>query len=155
MIVLRLTSFAFSEGALIPQRHCCDGKDLSPPLSWSGVPLGCKSFALLCDDPDAPGRTWRHWSIFDIPATETELAEGIPTVERIGPYCQGVNDFHRIGYGGPCPPMGHGPHRYHFRLFALDVDHLDLPSKPSFDEIAAAARHHAKAEAVLTGIYAR
>ena len=154
-MVLHLTSSAFSDGARIPQRHSCDGEDLSPPLSWSGVPSGCRSFALLCDDPDAPGGIWRHWSIFDVPAAATGLAEGIAAAERVGPYRQGVNDFRRFGYGGPCPPKGHGPHRYHFRLLALDVERLDLPAKPGFEAIAAAARRHAIAEAVLTGTYAR
>ncbi len=154
-MALSLTSAAFTDGARIPRRHSCDGEDLSPPLAWSGAPPGCKSFALTCDDPDAPGGTWRHWAIYDIPSTATGLAEGIATAERVGPNRQGMNDFRRMGYGGPCPPKGHWPHRYRFRLFALDVDRLRLPAKPGFEAIAAAARRHTLAEAVLTGTYAR
>jgi len=154
-MALRLTSSAFSDGARIPLRHSCEGEDLSPPLSWSGPPPDCRSFAILCEDPDAPGGTWRHWAIFDIPAAATGLAEGIAVAERVGPYRQGMNDFRRTGYGGPCPPRGHGPHRYNFRLLALDVDRLELPAKPGFEAIVATARRHALAEAVLTGTYAR
>ena len=124
-------------------------------VTLGGAPSGCKSFVLLCDDPDAPGGIWRHWAVFDIPATASGLAEGVAGAEHVGPYRQGLNDFRRFGYGGPCPPAGHGPHRYRFRLVALDVDRLDLPAKPRYDAIADAARRHALAETVLTGTYSR
>lgn len=120
---MKLTSPAFVDGGLIPVQHTCDGEDVSPALAWSGVPAGTKSFALICDDPDAPGKPWVHWVAYCIPGETHSLPEGLPTLKTLrqhGSMEQGVNDFKRIGYGGPCPPPGK-PHRYYFKLFALNT----------------------------------
>ena len=113
-----------------------------------------RSFVLLCDDPDAPAGTWHHWAAYDIAAGQTGLSEG---ASRAGgrKFKQAINDFHRAGYGGPCPPRGHGRHRYHFRLLALAVDRLSLGAKPSCREVEREARRHVVAEATLVGIYQR
>jgi Raf kinase inhibitor-like YbhB/YbcL family protein len=115
----QLTSPSFGEGQMIPVRHTCDGPDVSPPLNWSAVPEGTMTLALICDDPDAPMGTWVHWVIYNIPATGTGLAENVPKAEQLPDgTCQGMNDFRRVGYGGPCPPPG-SAHRYFFRIYAL------------------------------------
>lgn len=150
---MHITSAAFTDGRPIPRRHTCDGGDVSPPLKWSGAPETARSFALLCDDPDAPGGTWRHWAVYDIPATQQELTEGL--APRARGVLQGVNDFRKRGYGGPCPPHGHGPHRYRFTLLALDADTLGLADGAAWETVARAARARAIAEASLTGIYER
>jgi Raf kinase inhibitor-like YbhB/YbcL family protein len=150
---MQITSTAFSDGATIPRRHSCDGEDLSPPLQWSGAPPESRSFALLCDDPDAPAGTWHHWAVFDIPAERSSLPEGVEPQAR--GFRQAINDFQRVGYGGPCPPRGHGPHRYHFRLLALSVDRLAVGAKASCREVAREARKHAVAETTLVGRYQR
>lgn len=154
-MTLRLVSSAFRDGERIPRNHTCEGGDVSPAFSWSGLPNGCRSLALVCEDPDAPSGTWYHWAVFDIPATTSELPEGFPANERVGDIRQATNSFHRIGYGGPCPPQGHGSHRYRFRLFALSVDRLDVRAHPTCPAVAAAASQHALAETVLTGLYKR
>jgi Raf kinase inhibitor-like YbhB/YbcL family protein len=151
----RLTSPAFSDGERIPARYTCTGDDASPPLAWSDAPAGTLSFALLCDDPDAPGGTWRHWALFDIPADTRNLAEGQPKDEQVGAMRQGVNDFRRVGYGGPCPPPGHGVHHYHFRLLALSAERLDLLPRPRFEAVEQAARRQVLAEAALVGTFSR
>ena len=110
---------------------------------------------LLCDDPDAPAGTWHHWAAYDIAAGQTELAEDASRHGGAARFKQAINDFHRAGYGGPCPPHGHGRHRYHFRLLALSVDHLSLGAKPSCSEVEREARRHVIAEATLIGIYQR
>src|SRR3989304_2756237 len=118
---IQLTSSAFTDGSPIPARHTCDGPDVSPMLKWSGAPAGTKSFALICDDPDAPAGTWVHWVIYGIPPDTTDLPEGVPPDETLPDGSrQGKNDFGRIGYGGPCPPPGK-PHRYYFKIYALDT----------------------------------
>jgi Raf kinase inhibitor-like YbhB/YbcL family protein len=152
---MRLRSSAFFGEAEIPRRFTCDGDDLSPPLEWSDVPAGTKSFVLLCDDPDAPGGTWHHWAAYNIPAAQTAFPlDAGKNAESLG-FKQAINDFRRPGYGGPCPPRGAGPHHYHFRLLALSVDRLSLTAKPSCREVESAARKHTIAEAVLVGIYRR
>jgi Raf kinase inhibitor-like YbhB/YbcL family protein len=152
---MQLSSTAFSAGTFIPRRFTCDGANVSPPFDWSGAPKTTCSFALLCDDPDAPARTWRHWAAYDIPADQTALAEG--SAQRAGnaAFKQAINDFQRRGYGGPCPPHNHGLHHYHFRLLALSVDRLPLGDKPSCREVEREARKHVILEAELTGIYER
>jgi Raf kinase inhibitor-like YbhB/YbcL family protein len=118
---MKVMSTAFTDGAPIPRRHTCDGEDLSPPLAWSGVPSGAKSLVLICDDPDAPSKTWVHWVLYGIPAEVTSLPEGVPpqkSLRQHGGAAQGVNDSRGIGYSGPCPPPGK-PHRYYFKLYAL------------------------------------
>ncbi len=115
-----LQSRAFEKGATIPVQFTCDGRDISPPLSWTAPPAGTKSLALVCDDPDAPMGTWVHWVYYNLPPDTRKLKKGIATDPRPAPGgTQGVNDFHKAGYGGPCPPGG--VHRYFFTLYALDT----------------------------------
>jgi Raf kinase inhibitor-like YbhB/YbcL family protein len=150
-----LSSNTFTDGSVIPRRFTCDGEDLSPPLEWSGAPAETKSFVLLCDDPDAPTGTWHHWAAYDIPAAQTALVAGIPKhAERLD-FKQAINDFQQPGYGGPCPPRGHGAHRYHFRLLALSVDRLAIRQQASCREVERDARKHLLAEAILVGVYER
>jgi Raf kinase inhibitor-like YbhB/YbcL family protein len=150
---MRLTSNAFAHDAQIPRRYTCDGDDVSPPLEWSGAPDATKSFVLLCDDPDAPGGTWHHWAAYDISGEQTRLAEGAARHDH--GFKQAVNDFQRIGYGGPCPPRRHGRHRYHFRLLALSIERLPARGNSSCREVEREARRHLLAEAVLVGLYER
>jgi Raf kinase inhibitor-like YbhB/YbcL family protein len=152
---MQLSSSVFSNGSAIPRRYTCDGEDLSPPLGWQAAPATTRSFVLLCDDPDAPAGTWHHWAAYDIPAGQTGLAEDASRDGGAVRLKQAVNDFHRVGYGGPCPPRGHGRHRYHSRLLALAVDHLSLGAKPSCRDVEREARKSIVAEATLVGIYQR
>ncbi len=154
-MALKLTSGAFGADERIPARYTCEGDDISPPLSWSGAPEGTGSFALLCDDPDAPAGTWHHWAAYDIPAERTELPEGFAKTAEVDGVRQAVNDFRKHGYGGPCPPPGHGTHHYHFRLLALGVESLGLERQASCTEVARAAQDHVLAEAELVGTYER
>src|SRR6266478_6660865 len=149
---MKLVSSAFDDGAAIPRRFTCDGENLSPPLQWSGAPAGTLSFVLLCDDPDAPAGTWHHWAAYDIPPAVTELAVD---AEQNAKLRQAVNDFRKVGYGGPCPPHGHGPHHYHFRLLALSTDQLRAKANASCRDIERKARKYAIAEAILVGRYER
>jgi len=127
----------------------CDGADRSPTLRWGDPSPPTKSFALVMDDPDAPGGTFRHWGIYDIPAS----ARGIGSGERIGK--EVANDFGKPGYGGPCPPKGHGPHHYHFKLFALNVDRLNLGPTSKLVDLESEAVKHAIAQGELIGTYER
>jgi hypothetical protein len=152
-MAIRVESSAFSEGGAIPRQHTCDGRDSSPPLSWSGVPEAAKSLALICDDPDAPGKTWVHWVLYNLPAATRALPEGVPpgkTLSEGG--AQGTNDFRKLGYGGPCPPGG--THRYLFKLFALDRE-VALSPGATKDELLRAMEGHVLAEGKLTGKYSR
>jgi Raf kinase inhibitor-like YbhB/YbcL family protein len=146
---LTLTSDAFQNGQAIPAEYTCDGANQSPALSWSEPPQGTRSFALIVDDPDAPKGTFRHWGAYDIPASTQSLAAG----QRVG--SQAVNDFGKPGYGGPCPPKGHGPHRYRFKLLALNVETLSLAPDPKVAEVEGEAEKHVLAGAELTGTYER
>ncbi len=149
-----LVSATLREGGMIPSVYTCDGKDLSPPLSWSGAPEGTKSFALICDDPDAPGGTWVHWVVFNVPSNVASLPEGVPTIRELPDGTrQGINDFHRIGYGGPCPPKG-PPHRYFFRLYALDTT-LPLSPGATKRQLISAMKGHVLGETTLIGKYGR
>jgi Raf kinase inhibitor-like YbhB/YbcL family protein len=153
-MTIQLTSSAFTEGAPIPAKYTCDGEDVSPPLKWSNLPQGTKSVALICDDPDAPLGTWVHWVVYGIPATVTELPEGVPAVETIPNGArQGTNDFKRVGYGGPCPPKGR-PHRYVFQLYALDAE-LQLSPGATKKDLVNAMKGHILAEGRLIGTYER
>lgn len=151
---LQLSSAAFDDGESIPKRFTCQGSDVSPPLSWTDVPDGASSLALIVDDPDAPAGTWVHWVIFDMPTALTGLAEGVPadTITADGAR-QGINDFRRIGYGGPCPPAGE-PHRYFFTLYALDVA-LGPLQDVTKDELLTSMRGHILAQSRLVGTYQR
>jgi Raf kinase inhibitor-like YbhB/YbcL family protein len=151
-IAMKLVSSAFADGAAIPRRFTCDGENLSPPLQWLDAPAGTRSFVLLCDDPDAPAGTWHHWAAYDLPPTVIELADGATRNKNIK---QAVNDFRKTGYGGPCPPHGHGPHHYHFRLLALSTDHLQVQANASCPEIEREARKSTVAEAILVCWYER
>jgi Raf kinase inhibitor-like YbhB/YbcL family protein len=152
---MNLTSTAFQQESNIPKQYTGEGKDISPPLAWSGPPAGAKSFALICDDPDAPRKEpWVHWVIYNLPAEKKELTEsvsgssGIPGVAK-----EGRNDFGKIGYGGPMSPPGK-PHRYYFKLYALDAM-LDLKEGATKQQLEAAMKGHILAEGQLMGKYAR
>ena len=148
-----ITSPAFKEGAPIPRRHTCDGDDVSPPLSWTGVPAEAASLALISDDPDAPMGTWSHWVIYSIPPGETGLPESVPPERSISSGAkQGTNDFRKIGYGGPCPPSG--THRYFFKLYALDAK-LKLDPGATKAQLENAMKGHIIAQAQLIGTYKR
>jgi Raf kinase inhibitor-like YbhB/YbcL family protein len=145
---LVLQSSAFDHGGPIPRRHSCEGEDLSPPLSWSGTPEDTRSLALVVDDPDAPAGTFTHWLGWGIQPGAGGLGDG-----EAAPV-EGRNDFGTNGYRGPCPPPGHGPHRYSFRLYALDSD-ADLPPGAAKRELERALEGHTLAAAELIGTYER
>ncbi len=156
LMALVLTSPAFRDGAAIPPQHTCDGRDVSPALVWGGAPPGTATFALIADDPDAPGGTWVHWVIYNIPAHVTALPEGLETTQQPrapAGALQGRNDFRRTGYGGPCPPPGR-PHRYFFKLYALDAT-LPLRAGASKADVEQAMKGHVIAQAQMMGTYAR
>jgi Raf kinase inhibitor-like YbhB/YbcL family protein len=116
---ISISSDTFNDGSTLPVEHTCDGEDRSPPLSWENVPAGTRSIALIADDPDAPGKTWVHWVIYNIPGNSTGLPPGVPKNKTLdNGSLQGKNDFGRIGYNGPCPPPGKA-HRYFFKVYAL------------------------------------
>ena len=153
-MAIALTSLAFKEGDLIPKKYTCEGPDLSPQLRWTNAPKGTKSFALIADDPDAPVGTWVHWVIFNLPGETTELPEGVPAQETLPNGAkQGLNDFKRVGYGGPCPPPGK-PHRYYFKLYAVDVT-LDLRPRATKAQVLESIRGHILGEAQLMGRFGR
>lgn len=152
---MRLGSSAFANGGTVPRRFTCDGENVSPPFDWSGQPTETRSFVLLCDDPDAPGGIFHHWAAYDIPAARSELAQGADQHVETGGFKRAINDFNRLGYGGPCPPHQHGPHHYQFRLLALSIDHLPLHKDPSCRTVEREARKYALAEADLVGVYER
>jgi Raf kinase inhibitor-like YbhB/YbcL family protein len=151
---MQLTSTAFAEGGAIPAKHTCDARNVSPPLKWSGVPAGTKSLALIVDDPDAPGGTWVHWVLYDLPPTTTELPEDLPKSQYVpGGARQGLNDFRRLGYGGPSPPPGKA-HRYFFKFYALDAL-LDLKPGLTKKDLEKAMEKHVLAQGQLMGTYQR
>lgn len=153
-MAFRIESAAFEAKGKIPQKYACEGSDVSPPLVWKEVPPGTKSFALISDDPDAPSGTWVHWVIYDLPPDTQELQEAVPKTERLANGAkQGMTDFQKVGYGGPCPPSGK-PHRYLFKLYALDTL-LDLPPKATKSDLLMAMNGHVLAQAELVGIYQR
>jgi Raf kinase inhibitor-like YbhB/YbcL family protein len=152
-----LSSSAFENGARIPDAHTCAGANLSPPLRWTGAPAATRSYALLVADPDAPGGDFVHWVVYDLPAAWRALPSGVGPILRIGGQGggrQGVNDFHRIGYGGPCPPPGQ-VHHYVFTLYALDVAQLPVPSPAPPGLVKRALQGRILATAVLTGLFSR
>jgi Raf kinase inhibitor-like YbhB/YbcL family protein len=151
---LSLTSTAFRDGETIPVRHTCDGEDLSPPLAWTGVPVETRSFALVCDDPDAPRGTWVHWILWNLPADACEMDQAVPPRPELPSGArQGLNDGGDLGYGGPCPPPGK-PHRYFFRLHALDTT-LNLPPGCNRSDLEAAMEGHVLARGTVMGTYER
>jgi Raf kinase inhibitor-like YbhB/YbcL family protein len=153
---VNLTSSAFADGASIPTKHTCDGPDVSPALAWSGAPAGTKSFALIMDDPDAPAGTWVHWVLWNLPASFASLPENVPrteTLTSLGGALQGMNSWPKIGFYGPCPPPGK-PHRYFFKLYALDAT-LSLKSGATKADVEKATQGHMLAQAHLMGTYGR
>ncbi len=149
---LKLFIPAFPEGGTIPRLHSGEGADVSPAVEWSGEPAGTQSYALIVDDPDAPAGTWTHWLVWDIPSSTHSLPQGW----RPGPAgVEGTNDFGRLGYGGPMPPKGHGPHRYFFKLFALDVASLGLPAGARRDKLDRTLQGHVLAAAQYMGRFER
>ncbi|MBC1236630.1 YbhB/YbcL family Raf kinase inhibitor-like protein [Nostoc sp. 2RC] len=150
---MKLESSAFKSNELIPAKYTCDGKDISPPLLWDEIPIGTQTIALIVDDPDAPGRIFVHWLVYNIPNTTHQLTEHTPTVKTLpNGAVQGKNDFGKFGYGGPCPPSG--IHRYFFKLYALDKS-LDLATGATKNQILAAMEGHILASAELIGRYQR
>jgi len=151
---MEISSTAFKNGQPIPARYTCDDKNVSPPLAWSGVPGNAASLLLIVDDPDAPTGVWTHWVLFNLPASTGALAEdavnsqSFPAAAR-----QGVNDFKREGYNGPCSPAGK-PHRYYFKIFALDIQ-LNVPAGASRQTVEAAMTKHVLAQGQLMGTYQR
>lgn len=155
-MALELKSPAFKPHDKIPSLYSCQGKDISPSLTWEGSPAGTKSFALICDDPDAPGGDWVHWVVYNIPAHVNALPEGIPgghAAHKDGLLSQGLNDFGNIGYGGPCPPQGK-PHRYFFKFYALDTV-LILTGRVDKVMLLEKMEGHVLAQTELVGIYQR
>lgn len=146
---LTVKSTAFDNNAVIPREYTGEGRDVSPPLAWSGAPAGTKSFALICDDPDAPVGTWTHWVLFNIPAATAELPVG---VKGVG--VSGNNSWPKLGYNGPMPPPGHGWHRYFFKVYALDTT-LALSSGATKDQLLQAMKGHVLAEGQWMGKYER
>jgi len=152
-MAMEITSTAFANEGMIPRRFTCDGEDISPPLSWKGLPGGTKSLALIADDPDAPRKTWVHWVVYNLPADSGGLPENVsPEKTLAGGGKQGTTDFGRIGYGGPCPPSG--THRYFFKLYALDAE-IGLAPGATKEELLQAMAGHVLAEAQLMGRYRR
>lgn len=150
---MEIKSSVFKEGDHIPAKYTCDNLDISPPLEWSKGPAGTKTYVLICDDPDAPGGTWVHWLLFNIPAKNPELPENMPKIETLkNGALHGKNDFGNNCYGGPCPPAG--THRYYFKIYALD---LELDSKPGITkkELLKAMEGHILDEGQLMGRYKR
>jgi Raf kinase inhibitor-like YbhB/YbcL family protein len=146
---LSLTSDAFQDGQPIPVQFTCDGADQTPTLHWGDPPVGTKSFALVIDDPDAPSGTFRHWGVFDIPSSARSIGGGQKAGTEVS------NDFGKPGYGGPCPPKGHGPHHYHFKLFALNIGSLGLNADAHVSDVEREAEKHVVGRAELVGTYER
>jgi hypothetical protein len=152
---VQIASSAFTEGQPIPRQYTCEGADTSPPLAWSAVPAGAKSLVLIVDDPDAPDpaaprMTWVHWLLYNLPPASTGLPEGVARSGLPAGTLEGLNDWRRTGYGGPCPPIGR--HRYFFKLYALDrvLPDLNRPTKPLLEK---AIHGHVLAEAAFVGTY--
>ena len=153
-MAFELESGAFAAGKAIPKRYTCDAENVSPALRWKDTPAGTKAFALVADDPDAPAGTWTHWVLYDLPSTLNELGEKVapdPTLANGAKH--GLNDFKKTGYGGPCPPPGK-PHRYFFRLYALDAP-TGLAPRATKDAVLQATKGHVLGQAELMGTYQR
>jgi len=151
-MAFQLTTTAFRDGSSIPKKFTCDGPDVSPALSWGDPPAGTKSLAIICDDPDAPGGTWVHWVLYDLPADTRKLPEGIAKDHQLkNGGLQGRNDFGKIGYNGPCPPRG-SEHRYFFKIYALDSK-TGLKAGAAKSELERAMNKHVLAQAQFVGRY--
>jgi len=152
---LRITSTAFDHQGSIPALYTCDGRDISPPLAWSGLPEGARSLVLIMDDPDAPDpaapkMTWIHWLLYNLPPASGGLPQDVSATDLPTGTKEGVNSWQRTGYGGPCPPIGR--HRYFYKLYALDIElpDLDRPAKPALE---AAMQGHILEKSELIGTY--
>lgn len=152
-MALTLSSGAFKSGDVIPMQYSCEGANVSPPLSWRGLPDGTQSLALILDDPDAPRGLFTHWIIYNLPPDLDGLPEDAAN-HLISVASHGRNDFGQRSYGGPCPPRGDEPHRYFFRLYALDSQ-IELMSGAPRPQVLDAIRDHVLERAELTGIYSR
>ncbi|MBD3307162.1 YbhB/YbcL family Raf kinase inhibitor-like protein [candidate division KSB3 bacterium] len=150
---IQLRSSAFTQGGMIPAKYTCDGQNISPPLEWDAVPGGTESLALIMDDPDAPGGTWVHWVLFNLPPDTKRLSEDLPPQEELAHgACHGINDFQKIGYGGPCPPKD--THNYYFKLYALDTK-LDTPPGITKAQLVEQIEDYTLAVGTLIGQYQR
>ncbi len=151
---LDIQSEVFGSKGYIPDRYTCDAQDFSPPLSWSDIPANTQSFVFICDDPDAPFKIWTHWVVFNIPPEVKGFDEGVQKEEldKLG-VIEGINNFGKVGYKGPCPPLGKA-HRYVFKLYALDSS-LSLEEGASKKDVIEAMQGHIIAEAKLVGFYQR
>ena len=157
---LTITSSAFSNGGAIPAKHTCEGADQSPPLAWSGVPAAARSVVLIVDDPDAPDpaapqRIWVHWVLYNLPPSVTGLPEAVARKALPPGTLEGVTDFGRTGWGGPCPPAGDKPHRYNFTVYALKVEKLDLPANATASLTGFTVNGNALGKATFTGTFGR
>lgn len=150
---MQLSSDVFTHETLIPSEYSCEGKDSSPSLKWDDVPNETKSFVLTCVDPDAPMGDWIHWIVWNIPADWISLPKNISPEDQ-SQFTQGINSWGRTGYGGPCPPVGHGPHRYYFTIYALDKE-LSLDSSAQLDELLQVMENHIIGKGILMGKYER
>jgi Raf kinase inhibitor-like YbhB/YbcL family protein len=149
-----ISAGAFENGDTIPSLYTCEGKDISPSLTWDNIPDNTKSFALTCVDPDAPMGDWIHWIVWDIPHDWKSLTENILGTDQ-DQFVQGTNSWGRIGYGGPCPPQGHGAHRYYFTLYALDKPSLELKSGTRIQGLKEKITDHILGQSVVMGRYER
>jgi Raf kinase inhibitor-like YbhB/YbcL family protein len=153
-MAFELTSSAFAQGKAIPRHYTCDGPNVSVPLEWGDPPAGAAGFALIADDPDAPAGTWVHWVLYGLPGQARRLPEGVPATKTLPDGSkQGVNDFGRIGYGGPCPPRGPA-HRYFFTLYAVDRM-IELPPGAAKAQLLDAIKGHTLGKTQLMGTYQR
>ncbi len=152
---MRLTSTDFSDDGRIPSACTCEGEDASPALAWIDAPAATRSFVVLCNDPDAPNGVWRHWAAYDIPRGWSRLARGAGRASGREPPKQAINDFGRVGYGGPCPPPKDGAHHYRFSLLALSVERLSVHNGAHCSDVEREARKHVLAETTLVGLFER
>ena len=156
-MALKIESEVFNDGEAIPKQFTCEGQDVSPPLAWSGVPADARSLILIVDDPDAPDpeapkMTWVHWVLYNLPAETAGLAQGVAAQDLPAGTGEGLNDWKRTGYGGPCPPIGR--HRYFHKLYALDT-RLEGLNNPTKAQVEAAMQGHVVARAELVETYAK
>lgn len=151
---LTVTSSSFRNGEFIPRKHTCDGRDKSPALRWDPIPKGTQSFVIIADDPDAPNGTWTHWILYDMPPTINFIPKGFPPIKKLAnAEKHGLNDFAKLGYAGPCPPLGE-EHRYYFRVYAVDKM-FGFDASKSREEIDQAIEGHVLAKGELMGRYKR
>ncbi|MEK6760129.1 MAG: YbhB/YbcL family Raf kinase inhibitor-like protein [Deltaproteobacteria bacterium] len=151
-----LKSHDFNDGEVLNKRYSCEGDDMSPDLEWDGSPQGTRSYALIVEDPDAPGEVFTHWIVFDMPATFKHLDRGMGNDHDLKDGIkQGATDFGHTGYGGPCPPRGHGRHRYNFIIKALDIPTLGLTDGAEKSDVLKAIKGHILGESRITGVFER